>query len=57
MSTDLQMCYKMVAAVKSGHLPNAMQEMQCGPLCHARWLTTVLVDKEAWSNWGEPQNP
>ena len=33
MSTDSQMCYKLVAAVKTGHLPNAMQEMHCGPLC------------------------
>ena len=36
MSTDSQMCYKLVATVKRGHLPNAMQEMHCGPLCHAR---------------------
>ena len=35
------MCYKLVAAVKTGHLPNAMQEMHCGPLCHARWSTTA----------------
>ena len=41
MSTDSQMCYKLVAAVKTGHLPNAMQEMHCGPLRHDRWLTTA----------------
>ena len=27
MSRDLQMCYKLVAAGKTGHLPNTMQEM------------------------------
>ena len=30
MSTDSQMGYKLVAAVKTGHLPNAMLEMHCG---------------------------
>ena len=40
MSTDQKVCYKLVEAVKSGHLPPNMQEMQCGPLSHARWLTT-----------------
>lgn len=41
MSTDQQTCYKLIEAVKSGNLPQAMREMQCGPLCHARWLTTA----------------
>ena len=41
LSTDSQMCYKLVAAVKSGHLPNVMQEMHCGPLCYASWFTNV----------------
>ena len=31
MSTDAQMCYKLVAAVKTGHLPNAMQECTAAP--------------------------
>ena len=37
MSTDQCQCYKLV---KEGRLPKKMQEMMCGPLCHARWLTT-----------------
>ena len=27
-------------AMKSGHLPERLREMKCGPLSHARWLTT-----------------
>ena len=41
MSTDQKVCYKLVQAVKKGHLPPDMQEMLCGPICHARWLTTA----------------
>ena len=40
MSTDQKQCYKLVQAVKAGELPVTMQGMMCGPLCHARWLTT-----------------
>ena len=36
MSTDQKMCFKLVQALKSGHLPPEMQDMKCGPLCHAR---------------------
>ena len=36
MSTDQRTSYKLVEAVKKGSLPLALQEMQCGPLCHAR---------------------
>ena len=49
MSADSQMCYKLVAAVKMGHLPNAMQETHCGPLCHARWLTTAQRIMLLWT--------
>jgi hypothetical protein len=41
MSTDQKSCYNLVQAVKAGSLPPALQEMQCGPICHARWLTTA----------------
>ena len=41
MSTDQKNCYKLVQAVKTGHIPPDLQDMQCGPLCHARWLTTA----------------
>ena len=40
MSTDQKTCYKLVKAVREGSLPKGMQDMLCGPLCHARWLTT-----------------
>ena len=41
MSTDQKMCYKLVEAVKAGVLPVELQEMLCGTLNHARWLTTA----------------
>lgn len=40
MSTDQKSCYKLVEAVKAGHLPPGMQEMLPGKQSHARWLTT-----------------
>ena len=36
MSTDQRTSYRLVEAIKCGSLPQAMQEMHCGPLCHAR---------------------
>ena len=41
MSTDQKTSYNLVQAVKEGSLPPALQEMLCGKLCHARWLTTA----------------
>ena len=49
MSTDQKVCYKLVEALKAGHLPPAMQEMLCGPLCHARWLTTAQGIAFLWT--------
>ena len=40
MSTDQKVCYRLVNAVKAGKLPQEMQEMKCGAISHARWLTT-----------------
>ena len=40
MSTDAKVSYKLCQAVKSGTLPADLQEIKCGPLSHARWLTT-----------------
>ena len=40
MSTDQKTCYKLVNAIKAGNLPEKMQEMLCGKMSHARWLTT-----------------
>ena len=44
MSTDQRTCYTLVEAVKKGILPEEMQEMLCGPLCHARFVTISFVD-------------
>ena len=44
MSTDQRTCYMLVEAVKKGILPEEMQEMLCGPLCHARFVTISFVD-------------
>ena len=41
VTTDQRTSYKLVKAVKVGSLPKEMQEIRCGPLCHARWLNTV----------------
>ena len=38
MSTDQKSCYKLVKALKEGNLPSEMQDMKCGPLCHARYV-------------------
>ena len=40
MSTDAQVCYRLCQAIKSGCLSPDLQEIKCGPLSHARWLTT-----------------
>ena len=36
MSTDQKVSYNLVEAVKTGILPKEMEEMLCGPICHAR---------------------
>ena len=40
MSTDQKVSYKIVKGVKEGFLPEELQDILCGILCHARWLTT-----------------
>ena len=49
MSTDQKTCYKLVKELKSGILPKELQEIQCGPLCHARWLTTAQRTVFMWT--------
>ena len=41
MSTDQKSCYRLVQALKSGNLPLDMQDMKCGPLCHARLVLNI----------------
>ena len=43
MSTDQKSCFKLVQALKAGHLPPEMQDMKCGPLCHARSVLIVYL--------------
>ena len=38
MSTDQRISYSLVEAVKKGILPEELQEILCGPLCHARFI-------------------
>ena len=40
MSTDQKTSFRLVEAVKKGHLPESLQYLKCGELSHARWLTT-----------------
>ena len=40
MSTNQKVCYKLVNGVKVGKLPPEMQDMLCGKISHAKWLTT-----------------
>ena len=49
MSTDQKVCYKLVQAVKAGSLPPSLQDMKCGRLCHARWLTTAQALTCMWT--------
>ena len=49
MSTDAQVCYRLVQAIKSGNLPTDLQEIKCGPLSHARWLTTAQRIVYLWT--------
>ena len=41
ISTDSKVSYRLCQAVKSGDLPPDLQEIKCGALSHARWLTTA----------------
>ena len=42
ISTDQKQSYKLCKAVKIGKLPPNFRGIQCGPLSHARWLTTGM---------------
>ena len=49
MSTDQQMSYRLVKAVKSGVLPPELQQIQCGTISHARGLTTAQSLVYMWT--------
>ena len=46
MSTDQRTSYTLVEAVKKGILPSEMQEILCGPLCHARFIIIQYHNQE-----------
>ncbi|KAG0720877.1 hypothetical protein GWK47_006576 [Chionoecetes opilio] len=49
MSTDQQVSYQLVQAVKRGVLPSELQEIKCGKVSHSRWLTTAQSLVYMWT--------
>ena len=49
MSTDQKLSYKLCNGVRVGELPSNLREIQCGPLNHARWLTTGMRLLYLWT--------
>ncbi|KAG0715548.1 hypothetical protein GWK47_011734 [Chionoecetes opilio] len=49
MSTDQQVTYQLVQAVKRGVLPSELQEIKCGKVSHSRWLTTAQSLVYMWT--------
>ena len=49
MSTDQRISYSLVEAVKKGILPEELQEILCGPLCHARFITISFAMRSVQS--------
>ncbi|KAG0722390.1 hypothetical protein GWK47_006057 [Chionoecetes opilio] len=49
MSTDQQVSYQLVQAVKRGVLPSELQEIKCGKVSHSRWLTTAQSLMYMWT--------
>ena len=45
LSTDQKYAYRIVLAVRSGILSADLANMDIGPVCHARWLTTVQFSR------------
>ena len=39
MSTDSSQCYRLLCALRAGHLEPTLANILCGSLCHSRWLT------------------
>ena len=39
MSTDSSVCYKLLGCIRAGTLDPCLVNVQCGALCHSRWLT------------------
>jgi hypothetical protein len=39
MSTDSSQCYRLLCALRAGHLEPTLANILCGSLCHRHWLT------------------
>ena len=48
LSTDQHNCYLLVKAIKTGDLDMKLKNRKCGPLNHARWLTTGQALMMLW---------
>ena len=40
LSTDQKYGYRIVMAIRAGKIPVDLANMNIGPVCHSRWLTT-----------------
>ena len=50
LSTDQKHAYQLYLAVTSGNLSKKLAETKCGPLNHARWLTTANRIMKLWTS-------
>ncbi|ESO05304.1 hypothetical protein HELRODRAFT_171671 [Helobdella robusta] len=58
LSTDQYYGYMIVNAIRSGVVPDRLANLQIGPVCHSRWLTTALRCCRLWvSNHGLKDMP
>ncbi|ESO12359.1 hypothetical protein HELRODRAFT_158868 [Helobdella robusta] len=48
LSTDQYYGYMIVNAIRSGVVPDRLANLQIGPVCHSRWLTTALRCCRLW---------
>ena len=49
LSTDQHNCYRLVKAIKCGQLSKDVANLKCGPIHHARWLTTGQALLMLWT--------
>jgi len=53
LSTDQYYGYMIVSAIRSSVVPTRLGNLEIGPVCHSRWLTTALRCCRIWvSNHG-----
>ena len=48
LSSDQNFGYRMVSAIRSGSVPLDLQQLDIGPVYHARWLTTANRFLKMW---------